>query len=130
MKDIAKAVEHHQKVLGYVLTSEIVFDPLQKVRVAMLRHPEHDEVGLELVEPAADDAPVVNHLKKNVHLYQIAYEVPNVEETLARARANGAIIISHPKPSVLFGGRRIAFIFTPDGYIVEFVENPELPRES
>ena len=122
VKDIKKSINHHEKVLGYKLSSEIIYDPIQKCNVAMLSHPEDDKIGIELVEPVGDDAPVVNHLKKNIHLYQLAYEVENIEEALVNARKNGSIIISKPEPSVLFNQKKIAFIFTPDRYIIEFVE--------
>ncbi|KKK48839.1 hypothetical protein LCGC14_3141080 [marine sediment metagenome] len=122
VKDIKKSIKHHEKVLGYKLSSEIVFDSIQKCNVAMLHHPDDNKVGIELVEPVGEDAPVVNHLKKNIHLYQLAYEVENIEEVLSKARQNGSIIISKPEPSVLFNQKKIAFIFTPDRYIIEFVE--------
>jgi methylmalonyl-CoA/ethylmalonyl-CoA epimerase len=122
VKVIKKSIHHHEKVLGYKLSSEIVFDPIQRCNVAMLHHPEDDKVGIELVEPVGEDAPVVNHLKKNIHLYQLAYEVENIEVALTKARKNGSIIISQPKPSVLFNQKKIAFIFTPDRYIIELVE--------
>jgi methylmalonyl-CoA/ethylmalonyl-CoA epimerase len=119
--NIEKSIEHHRENFGYELTSEIVIDPIQKVRVAMLKRPD-SMIGIELVEPIGADAPVVNHLKKNIYLYQLAYEVENIDEALRKARKSGSVIISRPQPSVLFNQRRIAFIFTPDRYIVEFVE--------
>ncbi|MFW9929286.1 MAG: VOC family protein [Candidatus Thorarchaeota archaeon] len=123
VKDIKKSIQLHEKLFGYRLVSDIVYDPIQKVNVAMLKSPNQDAVGLELVEPVGDDAPVINHLKKNIHLYQVAYEVEDIEKTIQELRKNGAIIISRPQPSILFNQRKIAFIFSPDKYIVELIEN-------
>ena len=49
---------------------------------------------------------------------------PNEEQiqALEEARAMKSIIILKPTPAKLFNNRKIAFIFTPDRYIIEFLE--------
>jgi hypothetical protein len=44
-----------------------------------------------------------------------------MEATLLQAKQCGAILVSGPKPAVLFAMRRIAWIFTPLG-LIEFLE--------
>ncbi|MGC2112657.1 MAG: VOC family protein [Candidatus Korobacteraceae bacterium] len=100
---------------------ETVEDPLQGVRVAFVDFPGHGRV--ELIEPAAPDSPVRKILKaKRGGLYHLCYSVEDMEQEIQRFREKGCLVISPPKPAVAFGGRRVAFLYTPQRDIVEFVE--------
>jgi len=105
---------------GYVVASDsgTVFDPLQDAEVRIFNAGQAG--AIELVA-----GPVVAKLlKREMSYYHICYATPDLEATLAAARALGAIVTSEPKPAVLFGGRRVAFVYTPLG-LVEFLEDRE-----
>ena len=121
-KDLKKSIQHHGSLFNLHPITKIVEDPIQKVSVVMLSSPEKTGVPIELVSPLSEESPVSNLLKKDVHLYHICYSVENIESALKKARKKGATIISEPSPAKLYPGRRIAFIYTPDNYIVEFLE--------
>jgi methylmalonyl-CoA/ethylmalonyl-CoA epimerase len=55
-------------------------------------------------------------------LYHLCYTVEDLEGELARFRRHGCVKISGPTPAVAFGGRRIAFLFTPQRDIIELLE--------
>ena len=46
-------------------------------------------------------------------------------KALKKFRNHGAIIISGPVPAELYEGERIAFVYTPDKYVVELLEKTE-----
>ena len=48
--------------------------------------------------------------------------LPDLEQELARARSCGAVITRRPKPAVAFGGRRIAWIYTKNRLLIEYLE--------
>lgn len=50
----------------------------------------------------------------------MCYEVPSVEKAVAEWYERGAVLVSPPKPALLFGGRLVAFVLTPLG-LVEFL---------
>jgi methylmalonyl-CoA/ethylmalonyl-CoA epimerase len=97
-------------------------DPLQKVKVAFLTTRREDAL-IELVEPAGADSPVLRFLEeKGGGLHHVCYEVADLEEQLSEFRSRGAVIAKRPKPAVAFGGRRIAWIVTPEKLLVELLE--------
>jgi methylmalonyl-CoA/ethylmalonyl-CoA epimerase len=103
------------------LIGETYEDPLQRVRVAFAEFPGH--ARLELIEPATPDSPVRKILTaKRGGLHHLCYSVDDMEQELERFLANGCLMISRPKPAVAFDGRRVAFLYTPQRDIIEFVE--------
>lgn len=102
---------------------EVIYaDPYQKVRVTFLRAAQED-ARIELVEPNAEDNPVNLFLKKNgPGLHHLCYEVDSLEEALAELRSKGALLAKPPKPTVAFGGRRIAWVLTAEKLLLELLE--------
>ena len=123
--DIEAAIRRHKKMFGFVPITEVVDDPIQKVSVVMLSGPEPDSVPIELIAPLSEDSPVSKILKGTARLYHLCFEVDNIEEALKKLRSQGAIIISNPVPAELYEGERIAFVYTPDKYVVELLEKTE-----
>jgi len=137
-----KAVMHH---LGCVVPSisavadafaasisaswdgQIIHDPLQQVRVAFFKPVDARNPVYELVEPASDDSPVANFLKKGGGLHHVCYEIDDLESALEEARAAGFVMVSPPKPAVAFGGRRIAWICSKNRLLIEFLERDSSP---
>jgi methylmalonyl-CoA/ethylmalonyl-CoA epimerase len=120
--DIESGIQRYKALFGFVPITEVVDDPIQKVSVVLLSGPEADGAPIELIAPLADDSPVSNILKGNVRLYHLCFLVENIEEALRNFRSQGAIIVSGPVPADLFEGKRIAFVYTPDKYVVELRE--------
>jgi methylmalonyl-CoA/ethylmalonyl-CoA epimerase len=120
--DIKSGIQRYKGLFGFVPITEIVDDPIQKVSVVLLSNPESDGAPIELIAPLSDDSPVTNILKGKVRLYHLCFLVDNIEEALKNFRRNGAIIISGPVPAELFEGKRIAFVYSPDNYVVELLE--------
>ena len=120
VSSIARHAEQYQRSLGVRVTSEIIEDQAQKVRVAFA------EVGpgvfIEFVEPLGDDSPITNILKRGGGPYHVCYLVPDIEAAIERVSQAGGRIVSGPTPARAFGGRRIAFVYTPDRSLVEFLE--------
>lgn len=120
--NIESGIQHHKALFGFDPITEVVDDPIQKVSVVLLSGPEADSVPIELIAPLSDDSPVSKILKGNTRLYHLCFLVENIEETLRNFRSHGAIIISGPVPAKLYEGKRIAFVYTPDKYVVELLE--------
>jgi len=123
VENIESGIQRYKSLFGFVPVSEVVDDPIQKVSVVLLSNPESDGAPIELIAPLTDDSPVSNILKGNLRLYHLCFLVDNIEETLQNFRNNGAIIISGPVPAELFEGKKIAFVYSPDKYVIELLEN-------
>lgn len=101
---------------------KIFHDPLQKVRVTFLQTPSPTDALIELVEPAADDSPVGQFLKRGGGLHHLCYEVPDLGAHLERMQAGGGIIVKSPLPAIAFENRRIAWVVTRQKLLLEFLE--------
>jgi len=67
---------------------------------------------------------VIPWLRKGVKMYHQAYEVNSMNAAIAELSSRRAVVVSSPKPSVAFGGRRIAFLMLPNFLLVELIECP------
>ena len=104
----------------------IIHDPLQRVRVAFFKPADARNPVYELVEPAGDNSPVTNFLKKGGGLHHVCYEIDDLELGLKEASGAGWLMVSPPKPAVAFGGRRIAWIYSKDRLLMELLERDSL----
>ena len=120
--DIESGIQRYKALFGFVPVTEVVDDPIQKVSVVLLSNPEADGAPIELIAPLTQDSPVSNILKGKVRLYHLCFLVENIEDALQTFRDNKSIIISGPVPAELFKGKRIAFVYSPDNYVVELLE--------
>ena len=102
--------------------SEVFDDPIQRVRVAFLYPHAAGGLRVELVEPVGDDSPVLQFLRKGGGLHHVCFEVEDLDRQLAEARAARSILVRAPCPAVAFGGRRIAWVFTRQRLLVEYLE--------
>ena len=120
-EDLEESIQRHRMLFKLRQVSGIVDDPLHKVSVVLLSDSE-GKVLIELVAPLTGRSPLYGLLKRGIHLYHLCYLVKNIDAALEEARRSNSLIISRPTPAKLYEGRRIAFIYTPDKYIVEFLE--------
>jgi methylmalonyl-CoA/ethylmalonyl-CoA epimerase len=104
---------------------EIIHDPIQGVRVAFFLPADRRNPVFELVEPVGPTSPVRNFLNKNRGgLHHVCYEIDNLEAGLRQAKRAGLIIVAIAAPAVAFGGRRIAWVCSKNGFLIELLERP------
>lgn len=101
----------------------IIHDPNQGVRVTFLKSRRHGDPLWELVEPVEENSPVQSFVAKGGGLHHVCYVVDDLEESLARSRSLGALTTREPMPAVAFGGRRIAWIYTRNRLLIEYLES-------
>jgi methylmalonyl-CoA/ethylmalonyl-CoA epimerase len=111
--------------LGATWDGNIIFDPLQKVRVTFLQGAHLNDSLIELVEPGSADSPVTRFLERGGGLHHLCYEVDDLESHLAFCKSVGTIILRAPVPAVAFGGRRIAWALTKKRLLVEYLESKD-----
>ena len=114
-KNIEKAVRYYQKLYNVLEVSEIVHDDLQHADLCILK----TDTGLDV--EFISGKQVTNLQKAKITYYHLCYSVENLEEAIARFENNGSLVVSEPKPAVLFGGKRVTFLMTRNG-LIELVE--------
>jgi len=101
----------------------IIHDPLQRVRVTFIRPANREQsVMFELVEPASEDSPVNNFLRRGGGLHHVCFEVLQLDAELESVRSRGGLTARPPQPAVAFSGRRIAWVYTRRKLLVEYLE--------
>jgi methylmalonyl-CoA/ethylmalonyl-CoA epimerase len=120
--DIKAAMPGFLRSMEASWDSQVFLDPNQKVKVAFLTTRPGD-AQVELVEPDGRDSPVLRFLnEKGGGLHHACYEVQDLERELSDFRSRGSLIVKRPKPAVAFQGRRIAWVLTPEKFLIELLE--------
>jgi methylmalonyl-CoA/ethylmalonyl-CoA epimerase len=119
---IAKSVQGFAGMLQAAWDEQIFHDPNQCVRVTFLKNRRAGDPLWELVEPASEQSPVHAFAARGGGLHHVCYLVVNLEQALTDARSLGAIVTRQPMPAVAFGGRRIAWIYTRNRLLIEYLE--------
>ena len=123
LASIQESAESFARSLGATWDGNIVFDPIQKVRVTFFQGRNDSDPLIELVEPSEPKSPVTRFLERGGGMHHLCYEVGDLESHLRFCKSVGAIIIRRPVPAVAFGGRRIACVLTKNGSLLEFLES-------
>jgi methylmalonyl-CoA/ethylmalonyl-CoA epimerase len=118
---IAEAAALYAQAAGVRLTAPPVADAEHGVRVAFGSCDQGSLV--EFVEPLGAGSPIDQFMRRGGGLYHICFSVPNLDASLAAARAAGGIIVSAPKPATAFAGKFVAFVYLSGNNLIEFVES-------
>lgn len=123
IRSIQETAERFARSIGASWNQEVTSDPLQGVLVTFLSGLGQTLPLVELVEPMGKDSPVSNFLKRGGGLHHLCYEVESLDRHLEFSRKIGGKIVRPPLPAAAFGGRRIAWVYTKDRLLLEFLEN-------
>jgi methylmalonyl-CoA/ethylmalonyl-CoA epimerase len=122
VSSIATSVPGFASVLPADWDGQVFHDLNQGVRVTFLKSRRAGDPLWELVEPAVEKSPVQSFAAKGGGLHHVCYVVDHLEQALVDARGSGALIAREPMPAVAFGGRRIAWIYTKNRLLIEYLE--------
>jgi methylmalonyl-CoA/ethylmalonyl-CoA epimerase len=114
-ENIEFEVQRLRKLFPGLKNLKKCFDPLQDVELCLL---ELGGVKIELVS----GEKVKNYIKRRVKVYHICFEVDNLERRIEDLVNAGCMLVSSPKPALLFGGRKVCFMITPMGFLIELLE--------
>ncbi len=123
VNNMEEAARFYKDMLGLELkNTEVVKE--QKTRVGFLRV---GETNIELVEPAADDSPLIRFLQtKGPGIHHLCFEVDDIEGELKRLIEKGAQLIDKtPRPGAHH--TRVAFLHPKGtgGVLIELCEKPK-----
>lgn len=113
--DIEEAIAEFARYHTIIRQSKIVSDTLQNASLCMIE----TDTGLNVEFVTGEQ--VTRLVKKGISYYHLCYETEDLDTVIADFTAKGAMMISEPKPAILFEGKRVAFMYLPYG-LVEFVE--------
>jgi methylmalonyl-CoA/ethylmalonyl-CoA epimerase len=109
-------------ILGYRAEADDFADPVQGIRGRFLVGPGP---RLELLAPLPGRDVLEPWLRAGVKLYHLAYEVAEMDATIALLVGRRVRLVSGPVPAVAFDGRPIAFLMLPNLLLIELIGAPE-----
>jgi methylmalonyl-CoA/ethylmalonyl-CoA epimerase len=131
---VVENIREFQKIVD-VLDPERVTDPTvnpsQKVSASFVGVDEDQKVYIELLEPAAQNSPITNFLKKGGGLHHLCFEVENIEEASAKLKEAGFRLIVPPEDCPAYdvnlsrecrGVTKIAFFMLSREFLIELIE--------
>jgi methylmalonyl-CoA/ethylmalonyl-CoA epimerase len=119
---IQEVVQRYAQALDANWDGVIIHDPNQLVRVSFLRGKNSADPLIELVEPAGEKSPVLSFLSRGGGIHHVCYVVDSLEKQLEACRSRGILVVRPPLPAAAFGGRRISWVCTTDGLLIEYLE--------
>ncbi|MFV0482783.1 MAG: VOC family protein [Bacteroidales bacterium] len=119
VRDINDAIEHYCKLFGKENVSEVYSLESQKIKECFIRNGENSYIGL--VSPVDKDSIIYALMKKGITYYHIAYKVLSLKMTILKMEELNYKLIS-VFSSEAFKNKECAFLYTPEGAIVELIE--------
>ena len=108
--------------LGAEWDGQVIHDPLQQARVTFLHCGASSNPTIELIEADSHESPLNKFVAKGGGLHHICYEVDALEAQLEFCRKQGSLIVRKPLPAAAFQGRSIAWVYTKQKLLVEYLE--------
>jgi methylmalonyl-CoA/ethylmalonyl-CoA epimerase len=113
--NIKEEIESISKIHEVTEISPIVYDTEQKAELCMITTLEG--VLIELIS----GEQVANLLKKRITYYHLCFETEDIFAEITRLQDLGALLVSNPKPAILFNNKKVAFLYVSYG-LIELVE--------
>lgn len=110
-KNIAAEIASICKIHNVATISATVFDPEQNAELVLLTLT--DGTHIELIA----GKQVERFVKKNITYYHLCFEVDDIHAEIERLIGEQALLISSPKPAILFNSRKVAFLHVSYGLI-------------
>ena len=115
-KDIDESKKFLSNIFEIIEDSGIVFDKLQNAYLNILKL--SNGIQIELISGEI----VKNLLSKGITYYHICFTIKEITKTIEFLKNSGAILVSEPKPAILFNNKKVAFLYTPIG-LIELLED-------
>jgi methylmalonyl-CoA/ethylmalonyl-CoA epimerase len=98
----------------------VIEDPLQEAILTI----SDGDTKIEIVEPLIKNQQLLKILDKfGTHSYHICFEVPKIEQPdVNKYFGHRLVMVSSPKPAILFSNRRVAFYISKNLGLIEVLE--------
>ncbi|PTQ95788.1 methylmalonyl-CoA epimerase [Mucilaginibacter yixingensis] len=109
--DINEEIANIHRLHKVIDQTPVVFDEQQNAELVMLTL--EDGTNIELIS----GKQVENLVKKRISYYHLCFEVDDINAEIERLTGEGAMLVSPPKPAILFNNREVAFLYLSYGLI-------------
>ena len=113
--NIKEEIDNISQIHEVIDISPVVFDKEQKAELCMLKTLEG--IAIELIS----GEQVANIVKKRISYYHLCFETNDIRAEILRLQDLGALLVSDPKPAILFDHSEVAFLQVSYG-LIELVQ--------
>jgi len=132
VRSIETAVARLCPLLGYSPRTRKVTNTRQKVNVLFLSR--SGSIDIKLIEPATNDSPLWQSLRKGEGLHHLGFRTDDTVATLEELQRRGTRVLSAAAPGEAFDDGLIAFVYAGCGLNVELIDTDrrrdEIPNET
>jgi methylmalonyl-CoA/ethylmalonyl-CoA epimerase len=121
VRSVEAAADRLGTLFGYERMTAKVHNTRQRVNVLFLR--KAGSLDLKLIEPADDQSPLVEFVRKGGGLHHLCMKVPDVAQACATLAGLGARVLAAPAPGEAFDDQPIAFVYVGHGLNVELIDS-------
>ena len=109
--------------MGYEVRQEKLYDPSRRVYLCFM---ENSGVMIELVSPS-EDCRLFTSLQKRIgnapyHICYFPDDGNAFDSAVEKLQSEGFLMAQPPESAVAFGGRRVAFMMSPETGLIEILE--------
>ena len=114
-------------VLGFSAIGPEILDTHQKVLIQFLSRDGQPDFRIELLAPLDLSSPVMTCARSGGGLHHVCVRVQTLDEFAEKLRETALVPVRAPAPAPAFGGRKVAFAYTPGFGLLEFLESADAP---
>lgn len=127
VRSIEAAVDRLCPLLGYAPRTNKVTNTRQKVNVLFLSRA--GSLDIKLIEPATDDSPLWQSLRKGEGLHHLCFKTSDTASSLRDLQVRGLRVLAPPAPGEAFDDELIAFGYAGFGLNVELIDTDRRRNE-
>lgn len=122
VRSIADEVADFQNAMGLSWDGRVIADPLQMVRVTFLATAIAGHPLIELVQPDGRRSPVREFAESGGGIHHLCFEIEDLAARISERECAGDTLVRVPMRAAAFNGRRIAWMRTRSGALIEYLE--------
>ena len=119
--DVEQGRVFFRDVLRQEERTGVIHDPIQTAFVQFFGNAQTRHY-LELVAPDGERSKLHNAATKGTALHHLCFSCDSPANTMAMLQDAGCLVIHDPVPAVAFGGRKIGWVMSPEGLLLELLE--------
>ena len=106
------------KMLNYKKEKKLFVDNIFNVKIQFIRSNKNI---IELIKPNKSNKGLMKMLKDKNYAYHFAYKVKNIDNEIVKLEKSFKLIVK-PTRAIAFNNKKVSFLKTRSGFIIELIE--------
>ncbi len=120
VRSLEDGIRQWEELFGYHVSSEVVVNSRQMVRVVFLS--KKNSVTIKLIQPSGPASPVSLFSRRGGGLHHLCFRCDDLTTDIPLLKAKGVRFTVPPQPGEAFCNRNITFFLTDNNLNVELID--------